>query len=53
MLSTSESPDLRKVGGKAFSLLKMKNLDIPIPLGFVLTVDFFEPWIEILQTKPE
>lgn len=51
--STTETPDIGEVGGKALSLIIMKQKGLPVPQGFVLTVDFFKPWIETLQTRQE
>ncbi len=52
LLSTKETPDVSSVGGKALSLIQMKQEGLPVPQGFVLTVDFFEPWTRVLQAKP-
>mmetsp|Transcript_23724 Transcript_23724/g.37216 ORF Transcript_23724/g.37216 Transcript_23724/m.37216 type:complete len:902 (-) Transcript_23724:202-2907(-) len=50
--SPSPSPELSEVGGKALSLIKTSELHFPVPPGFVLTVSFFQPWLEqIKQTK--
>jgi len=51
--NTIEVPDLRKVGGKAQSLILMTGKGMPVPQGFVLTADYFEPWIAKLQTYKE
>eukprot|EP00986_Skeletonema_menzelii_P005861 scaffold2200_cov117-Skeletonema_menzelii.AAC.2 len=45
----SSSPTLSKVGGKALSLIKTSELHFPVPPGFVLTVSFFQPWLEQIQ----
>ncbi len=42
-------PTIEQVGGKALSLILMKNRGMSIPNGFVLSVDFFEPWMNILR----
>ncbi len=50
--SPAPSPKLSEVGGKALSLIKTSELDFPVPPGFVLTVSFFQPWLEqIKQTN--
>lgn len=50
--SPAPSPKLSEVGGKALSLIKTSELHFPVPPGFVLTVSFFQPWLEkIKQTK--
>jgi phosphoenolpyruvate synthase/pyruvate phosphate dikinase len=48
-----ESPRLDQVGSKALSLITMTRAGMPVPPGFVLTVDFFAPWMAALQTTPE
>ena len=48
-----ESPRLDQVGGKALSLITMSRAGMPVPPGFVLTVDFFAPWTATLQATPE
>ncbi|MAT45551.1 MAG: hypothetical protein CL609_24745 [Anaerolineaceae bacterium] len=51
--SSEESPSVKEVGSKAFSLIEMHNNGFPVPPGFVLTIYFFEPWMEIIKTRPE
>ena len=34
-------PELSEVGGKGLSLIKGSKSDLPVPPGFVLTVEFF------------
>lgn len=51
--STNKNPELSEVGGKALSLIRMTRHGFPVPSGFVLTVEFFQPWIEhVQQTAP-
>jgi rifampicin phosphotransferase len=45
----SEQPKLDQVGGKALALMQMAGAGMPVPPGFVLTADFFEPWIDSLR----
>lgn len=40
----AELPPIKAVGGKGYSLIRMRREGLPVPPGFVLTVDFFEPW---------
>jgi pyruvate,water dikinase len=47
--TTDEMPDLAQVGGKATSLIAMTRHGFPVPSGFVLSVAFFEPWLEHIQ----
>lgn len=49
---TSRSPLLVELGGKGCSLVRMSQSGLNIPPGFILSVQFFIPWIEqIKQTK--
>jgi pyruvate,water dikinase len=43
------TPTNNEVGGKGYSLIKMSKAGLHIPPGFVLAVDFFKPWIDILK----
>lgn len=47
--NTDLLPRLDQVGGKALSLIEMTRAGMPVPPGFVLTVDFFTPWLEVLK----
>ncbi len=38
-------PPIKSVGGKGYSLIRMSREGFPVPPGFVLTVDFFTPWV--------
>jgi pyruvate,water dikinase len=51
--STDKTPELAQVGGKAMSLIFMTQHGLPVPPGFVLTVAFFEPWLEHIKQTPE
>ncbi len=51
--SSKEITLLNRVGGKALSLITMTREGMPVPPGFVITVEFFEPWITALQGTPE
>ena len=48
-----ETPNLAQVGGKGLSLMRMAQQGLPVPPGFVLTVAFFQPWLEAIQATPE
>ena len=47
--TTEQTPNLEQVGGKGMSLIFMKQRNLPVPPGFVLTVDFFEPWLNVFK----
>jgi pyruvate,water dikinase len=51
--TTGETPALAQVGGKAMSLIFMTRHGLPVPPGFVLSVAFFEPWLEYVLETPE
>ncbi len=46
-------PALEQTGGKALALIEMTQIGMPVPPGFVLTVDFFKPWLNSLQRLPQ
>ncbi len=48
----TQLPRLDEAGGKALALMQMTHAGFPVPPGFVLTVAFFEPWIEALKQSP-
>jgi pyruvate,water dikinase len=50
---SSELPPLEQAGGKALALMQMTGAGMPVPPGFVLTVSFFEPWLDMLKQSPE
>jgi pyruvate,water dikinase len=49
----NRQPKVEQVGGKALALMKMTGAGMPVPPGFTLTVDYFEPWIDTLRHSPE
>ena len=50
---TEIKPGLSLVGGKGMSLILMTREGLPVPQGFVLSVAFFEPWLEYIKKSPE
>jgi len=42
-------PLISQVGGKGFNLIKLLQQGLNVPSGFILTVDFFNPWFKKLQ----
>ncbi len=46
-------PLVEQAGGKARALIEMTQAGLTVPPGFVLTVDFFRPWLDALQTLPD
>ena len=51
--TSEETPELVQVGGKAWSLIFMTQHGMRVPPGFVLTVAFFQPWLDQIQATPE
>lgn len=51
-LSSSKAA-LSEVGGKAQSLIDSLQAGFPVPPGFVLTVSFFGPWLQTVQTSSQ
>jgi phosphohistidine swiveling domain-containing protein len=50
---TAETAELSQVGGKALSLISMTQQGLPVPPGFVLTVSYFQPWLEAILATPQ
>jgi pyruvate,water dikinase len=48
----ASTPELPEVGGKGLSLIRMTRAGLAVPPGFVLTVAFFEPWLDALARSP-
>jgi phosphohistidine swiveling domain-containing protein len=46
-------PELGEVGGKGHSLIRMAGLELPVPPGFVLAVEFFTDWFRQLRATPQ
>ena len=44
-LNSKQLPEISEVGGKGYSLIKLNSLNLNVPNGIVLTVDFFNDWI--------
>ena len=41
-------PDIKNIGGKALSLIKLKKLNMNVPPGIILSVDFFSDWLKLI-----
>ena len=52
-LATSDLVEIDQVGGKAASLIRLKQNGLEVPGGVVLTTLFFEPWLAEIQTSSE
>ena len=44
-LNSKEIPEISKVGGKGYSLIKMTSINLNVPSGIILCVDFFKDWL--------
>jgi pyruvate,water dikinase len=51
--NTKEETKLSQVGGKAKSLIEMTAAGFDVPEGFVLSVDFFANWMEIIRATTD
>ncbi|PKN94797.1 MAG: hypothetical protein CVU44_03050 [Chloroflexi bacterium HGW-Chloroflexi-6] len=49
--TSPELPNINQAGGKALALMQMTAAGMPVPPGLVLTVRFFEPWLDRLKTS--
>jgi rifampicin phosphotransferase len=49
LLYSDTEPLLKEVGGKGLSLIRMSGAGLPVPPGFVVTVEFFKPWLDTLK----
>ena len=47
--STTPTPALGQVGGKARSLIEATAAGFNVPAGFALDVNFFQPWLDEVQ----
>lgn len=48
-LFTDQNAEQSQVGGKGYSLIKMTGAGFPVPKGMVLSVQFFNEWVEALM----
>jgi phosphoenolpyruvate synthase/pyruvate phosphate dikinase len=51
--ASKDLPGLEQAGGKALSLIQLTSAGMAIPPGFVLTVEFFKPWLDSLKQSRE
>ncbi|MCK5848075.1 MAG: hypothetical protein KAH01_02610 [Caldisericia bacterium] len=51
--NTQQNPKLTEVGGKAKALIETKNAGFPVPEGLVLSVSFFNEWLDEIKTSNE
>ena len=48
-LNSKVLPEISEVGGKGYSLIKLNSLNLNVPNGIVLTVNFFKEWIDKIK----
>ncbi len=51
--SGTTAPQLSQVGGKAKALIETTQAGFPVPEGLVLSVDFFEPWLNDIKESED
>ena len=49
--TASERPPMEQAGGKALALMQMTGAGMPVPPGCMLSVKFFEPWLDTLKAS--
>ena len=50
-LNSKRLPEISEVGGKGYSLIKLSSLKLNVPNGIVLTVGFFNDWINKIKNS--
>ena len=48
-LNSKEVPGISEVGGKGYSLIKLSSINLNVPPGIILTVNFFSSWTEKIK----
>ncbi|MCK5607308.1 hypothetical protein KAR91_35825, partial [Candidatus Pacearchaeota archaeon] len=51
--SSKKIPTLSEVGGKGLSLILTAQEGLPVPDGFVLTMEFFKEWLQAVERSGE
>ncbi|SMB90274.1 pyruvate, water dikinase [Desulfonispora thiosulfatigenes DSM 11270] len=51
--TNKDIPPLSVVGGKAKALIETSRAGFPVPEGFVLSVEFFSPWLKEIKSSSE
>ena len=52
-ISTQKAAPATLVGGKAASLIRLRQAGFDVPDAVVLTTQFFEPWLSQIQASSE
>ena len=48
-LNSKKIPLISEVGGKGHSLIKLSSLNLIVPNGIILTVNYFQDWIQTIE----
>ena len=48
-LNSNKIPLISEVGGKGHSLIKLSSLNLIVPNGVILTVNYFQDWIQTIE----
>ena len=46
-----EIPNINTVGGKALSLIKLTKSKFNVPQGIILTINFFDEWMNLIKSS--
>ena len=50
-IDSKNIPEISEVGGKGYSLIKLSLLNLNVPKGIILTVNFFQDWITKIKNS--
>ena len=50
-LNSKKIPEISEVGGKGHSLIKLSSLNLNVPNGIILTVNYFQDWIKTIENS--
>ena len=51
ILNSKILPEISEVGGKGYSLIKLSSLNLTVPNGIILAVEFFNDWINKIKNS--
>lgn len=51
LFNEKEIPKITQVGGKAKALMETTQVGLPVPEGFVMSVDFFSEWLKSVKSS--
>ena len=50
-LYSKKLPEISEVGGKGYSLIKLNSFNLNVPNGIILSVNFFQDWINKIKNS--